>query len=402
MKITPFYDYSSNWQQDYFIGPGYVTDIPVGNFRSYGVEAELQAGDFAQNGFSGLISFAYTNAAVKYQSLMGESSVDQLNTAIEAYDCYTRSYYNANTAFCNKDFPQLAAAGGAAACYTGTDSTYLGGGGTTSADPACGSPSDVVNPFYSQAPQPLMNPNGWWPDPASAGSGLFLGSAYNDAEGFSVPYTATVILNYRMNRLAITPSVQFMSGSRYGSPMDVPGVDPVACAESGVNQAFYGVATTNNPQDCDYTTYTGGSVSPWGTLYVPDPQTGRFATFGEFTEPNIALLNLQLTYDVSPKLRITLTAADLYHTCFGGSKEAWTTAYPPSSIICGYDNNYTDYVGGLNGAGAYVGASPTDVTANGVSPAPWELQSYLPQNFAAGSFNGYFPFNLFIQAQLHL
>lgn len=404
LKITPFYDYTSNWQQDYYIGSGYVTDIPVGDFRSYGVEAELQAGDFATNGLSGLLSFAYTNAAVKYQSLMGESSVNQLNTAIQAYDCYTKSYYAANASFCNKNFPQLAAAGGASPCYNGSDSTYNGGGGTVTADPTCTGAYDVVNPYYNAAPQATMNGNGWFPDPAEAGSGLFLGAAYNDAAGFSVPYTATLILNYRMNKLAITPSLQFMSGSRYGSPMDIPGVDPVACASSGVNQspAGTGVATTNNPLDCDYTTYGGGSVSPWGTLFVPNPQTGTFAGFGEYTEPSIVLANLQLSYDVSPKLRLTLTAADVYHTCFGGSKEPWTTAYAPSSYICGYDVNSVNYVGGPNGGGAYVGASPNDVTANGVRPPLWEEESYLPQPTAAGSTNGYLPFNLYIQAQIHL
>lgn len=397
IKISPFYDYSSNWQQSYFIGPGYVTDIPVGNFRSYGLEAELQAGDFANNGLSGLISFAYTNAAVKYHSLMGESTVNQLDTAIQVYDCYTKTYYAANAGFCNKTFPQLAASGGAAQCYIASGSSS-----GASADPGCPSTSDILNPYYNEAPQPIMDPNGWYPDPASTGSGLFLGSAYNDAAGFSVPYTATVILNYRVNRFAITPSVQFMSGSRYGSPMDVPGVDPVACAATGSNQGTTGVATTNNPLACDYTTYLGGSVSPWGTLFVPNPQTGRFANFGQFTEPSIVIANVQMQYDVSPRLRLTLTAADLYHTCFGGSKEAWTTAAAPSSIICGYDVNATNYVGGPPGGGAYVGASPTDVAANGVMPQPWELQSYNPQSFAAGSFNGYFPFNLYVQAQLHL
>lgn len=392
IKLSPFYSYSSNWQQDYFIGPGYVTDIPVGNFRSYGLEGEIQAGDFAANGLSGLLSFAYTNAAVRYSSLMGESSTLQLDTAIEAYDCYTKTYYASNTGFCNKNFPELAAAGGASPCYTG---------GVASA--CTGAAADtVLNPYYTQSPQPIMDPNGWWPDPASAGSGIFLGAAYNDAAGFSVPYTATLILNYRINKFAITPSIQYMSGSRYGSPMDFPGVDPVACSSTGVNQGFTGVATTNNPYDCDYTTYLGGSVSPWGTLFVPDPQTGTFANFGTYTEPSIVLANVQLSYDISPKVRLTVTAADIAWTCFGGSQEPWTKAYPPGHYICGYDVNTVDYVGGLNGAGAYVGASPTDTAANGVAPAPWELQSYLPQPYAAGSFNAYWPLNVFVQAQIHL
>jgi hypothetical protein len=399
MKLTPFYDYSSNWEQDYFIGPGYVTDIPVGEFRSYGFEAQIQAGDFAANGLSGLFSFAYTNAAVRYQSLMGESSLNQMNTAIEAYDCYTKAYYSANASFCNKNFPQLAASGGASDCYIYNP----GSSSAASADPGCPDGDDVLNPYYNQAPQPLLNSNAWWPDPATAGAGLFLGSAYNDAAGFAVPYTATLILNYRVNKFAITPSVQLMTGSKYGSPMDVPGVDPVACAATGENQGpdASDVYTTNNPQDCDYTTYFGGSISPWGTLFVPNPQTGSFASFGEYTEPSIAIANIQLSYDLSPKIRLTLTATDLYHACFGGSKEPWTTANPPGQYICGYDVNSVNYVGGLNGAGAYVGASPNDA-ANGVTPPAWEEQSYLPQPYAAGSYNAYLPFNIYVQAQIHL
>ncbi len=394
MKLTPFYDYSSNWEQDYYIGPGYVTDIPVGNFRSYGVEAELQLGDFAANGLSAMLSFAYTNAAVKYQSLMGESSVLQLNTAVEAYDCYTKTYYAANANFCNKNFPQLSAAGGASECYTGGTATSC----------AVGAGDTVLNPYYNLQPQATMDPNGWWPDPASAGAGLFLGAAYNDAAGYDAPYTATLILNERMGKFAITPSLQYLSGSRYGSPMDIPGVDPIACSTTGINQgpAGTGVATTNNPLDCDYTSYGGGSVSPWGQLFVPNPQTGNFASLGEYTEPSIVIANVQLTYDLSPRIRLMVTAADLYHTCFGGSKEPWTAAFPAGQYICGYDVNTVNYVGGLNGAGAYVGASPNDVAANGVRPPVWETQSYLPQSFAAGSFNGYLPLNIYVQAQIHL
>jgi hypothetical protein len=408
MKITPFYHYASNWQQQYFIGSGYVTQIPVGDFRSYGVEAQLQWGDFAANGFSGLISFAYTNAAVKYQNLLGESAVNQLNTAIEAYDCLTGSYYKANTGLCNRVSPVLASLGGAQPCYnlqtgvngacTGTPSTGATGScakGTDSNPANC----EVANPYYNATPQPLMDPNGWWPDPAATGSGLFLGPAYNDASGFAVPYTTALILNYRMNKFAITPSLQFDSGSSYGSAMDIPGVDPTACAQN--QGATFSPVTANSVYACDYTHYLGGGISPYGTLFVPNPETGTFAHYGQYTEPSIVLANLQLTYDVSPKVRLTLTAANLYWTCFGGSSEPWTKAEPAGHVICGYDVNSLDFIGGPNGSGAYVGATPYD-KANGITPPSWETQPYYGQAFTPGSGNSYFPLNIFLQAQIHV
>ncbi len=388
IKISPFYTTSSNWEQQYFIGAGYVTQIPVGQFRSYGAEFSIQAGDFARNGLSGLFSFTYTNAAVKYQSLLSPSAVDELNLAIEAYNCYIGSYYAANTAKCAHDIPNLALAGGAAPCYTSGVATACVGA----------NPHTVTNPYYTAAVQPYMDPNGWYPDPAATGSGLYFGPGYNDATGFASPYTAALILNWRMNRLAITPSLQFEAGTKYGSPMDVVGVDPVACS-GHFNQGFTGTNTTNSPYNCDYTTYAGGSVSPWGYLYVPNPQTGTFASYGAYTEPSIIVGNIQATYDVSPRIRLTLTAASLWHTCFGGSKEPWATAAPPGQYICGYGANSINYVGGPNGGGAYVGASPYAST-NGVTPQPWESQSYLPGG--TNGAGGYLPFNLYLQAQIHL
>jgi hypothetical protein len=388
VKLTPFYSYSSNWEQQFFIGAGYVTQIPVGLFRSYGAELALQAGDFSANGLSGILAFTYTNAAVKYQSLVGESAVLQLNTAIEAYNCLTQTYYGSHTAQCNHDIPNIATAGGAAPCYSGgVATTCTGTSGST-----------ILNPYYTQSPQPYMDPNGWYPDPSTTGSGLYFGPAYNDAEGFASPYTVNLILNYRLGRLAITPSLQMEAGTKYGSPMDVVGVDPTACA---ANQG-YGttpVKDSTSPYACNYRDYLGGGISPWGYLYVPNPQTGTFASYGSYTEPNIVVGNVQLSYDF-PHVRVTVTAASLWHTCFGGSTEPWASAYAPGQYICGYGANTINYVGGLQGAGAYVGKSPTDVGANGVSPNAWELQSYLPgQGNGAG---GYLPFNLYIQAQIHL
>ncbi|MGH7738307.1 MAG: carboxypeptidase regulatory-like domain-containing protein, partial [Candidatus Tyrphobacter sp.] len=388
IKISPYYDTSSNWEQQYFIGAGYVTQIPVGDYRDYGVEASLQAGDFAANGFSGEINFTYVNADVQFKSLLGESIVDQLNTAINAYNCYTKTFYASNTAMCDKDYPALLAAGGASQCYTfGFATASVGTTCSTAAK------NTVLNPYYNDAPQPTLDPNGWYPG-SEVGLPLYFGPAYGvEADGFYSPYSANVILNWRHDRFAITPSLQFQSGAHYGSPMDADGMDPVECSVIGKNQGPLGtgVATTNNPFDCDYTTTGVGGISPWGYLYVPNPQTGTFATIGQYTEPSIIVGNIMASYDVSPRIRLTLTAASLWHTCFGGSKEPWSTAYAPGNLICGYAVN-SSYPGGANGEGWYVGSSEYDKTANGVSPigGPLETESYGPST--GNGVGGYLPF----------
>ncbi len=396
-KLTPFYSYSSNWEQQSFIGAGYVTQVPVGVYRSYGVEFALQAGDFAQQGLSGMLTFTYTNAAVKYQPLLGQDQAQQYNSAIGAYNCYTGAYYAANTAFCNKNYPNLAAAGGAAPCYTsGTASACTGT-----------SPFTILNPYYTMTAQPYIDPNGWY-QASQLAQPLYFGPANGVyATSYSSPYVANLILNWRMGKLAITPSLQYQAGVYYGSPMDANGVDPLACTWNpaggafGLNQGYgTGTATSNSPYSCDYTTAGVAGISPWGYLYVPNPQTGKFASIGAYQEPSIVVGNIQATYDVSPRIRLTLTAASLWHTCFGGTAEPWTSAFPAGPHTCGYFPNGA-YVGGVPGQGFYVGASPNAAT-NGVAPLPWELQSYAPSATSNVGSSSYLPFNLYIQAQIHL
>ena len=41
---------------------GTLAGLNVGTQHSYGVELSLQDGDFSRNGFSGLLSYTYTNS----------------------------------------------------------------------------------------------------------------------------------------------------------------------------------------------------------------------------------------------------------------------------------------------------------------------------------------------------
>ena len=68
MKITPYYTWVSKWQQQTFIGAGFVTQVPVGVNRNQGVEFQVNKGDFTRNGLSGQFAFTYTNSKVQFQN----------------------------------------------------------------------------------------------------------------------------------------------------------------------------------------------------------------------------------------------------------------------------------------------------------------------------------------------
>ncbi len=90
--------------------------------------------------------------------------------------------------------------------------------------------------------------------------------------------------------------MQFQAGAQYGSPYDIIGEDPRVC---GANQATTGVVAAGSPsaQTCDFTQMTNVGAAPvYGYLYVPNPQTGTFAKPGQYNQPNITMLNLQLSY----------------------------------------------------------------------------------------------------------
>ena len=110
-KLTPVYTWVNQWQQQTFIGAGFVTQVPVGVNRDYGVELQVNKGDFTRNGLSGQFSFTYTNSKVLFQNetLANGGTVPNttiaLNQVIAAYNALTK-------------------AGGGSQCYRG----IVGGG----------------------------------------------------------------------------------------------------------------------------------------------------------------------------------------------------------------------------------------------------------------------------------
>ncbi len=369
LKITPFYTQTANWEQQAFIGTGFVTQVPVGKFQSEGVEAAITKGDFSRNGLSGQLAFTYTHAAVQYQSLLVPNLAATMNQQITQFNALTK-------------------AGGGAPCYAPFH-------GNVKPMP-CNKPRAIINPYYNYPLQGTIDPNGWYPASIYQLPPAFGPSYGIYAQSYTSPYVATMVLNWRQNKLAITPSLQFESGTAYGSPMDVAGIDPRTCQS---NQSFpaagFNPVPGGNGKACNYLSQAG--VGATGYLYIPNPQTLHFASLGSYVEPDLLTGNIQVSYDLSSKVRLSLTGANLFRSCFGGSAEPWTAAYPPSPNVCGYGTNGNAYVSNY-----YNGNSPTNRTANpGGGTIPAQLQSYGPSSGNGASFTP-LPFTLFVQAQIKL
>jgi hypothetical protein len=358
IKVTPYYRYGTDqlYETPDLPSLGVSPSFNAGTLRVDGVELLVTKGDFNKNGVSGTFSYTYTNAAEKWSNYLNSSigPVDQYNQDIEEFNALTQ-------------------AGGGSQCYKPN------GKGTPS--PSC--PSNAIfNPYYSMSPQSTLDPHGWY------------------AAGLDIPYispnTFAIVLNYRRGKLAVTPAMSLLEGTTYGTPADVQGLDPRACH---ANQGSRGIPTSN-PLLADYTScsfaLTSDGTTP-GTLYIPNPQTGTFDTFGQFRQPWQFNLGVQMSYDFTPRVSGRVIVTNLLNRCFGGSSEAWTQAYPPNGVVCGYVANSF-----YNGGHYYNGTSPNDVGANGVPQNPYFAQSFAPAYGDPFSSNYPLALNLYFSVQLKL
>jgi hypothetical protein len=389
-KLSPFYRYVKNQYQDFLIGPNFVSAIPTGDETAYGLEVQFRKGDPSRNGWSGQLSYTYTNGFMKFRQFSnGSTVVTGLNQAIDTY--------NALTANGNRNGAR------GAPCYVGGVGTDQNGfiGGTQVCTPGGGagnSPSltagagatVVVNPYYNQPAQPYLNEGAPYPVYQTFPS-LNGGLGGPDAnQTILEPHAFSGFLNYRKNRLAVAVTGTATIGNpsslgfaRYGSPLDVVGVDPRSC---GSNQRAAGITSAPNSGypnwiDC------GPSVASFGALYVPNPFTGRFDRPGEFQAPWLVNIGAQVSYDLSSRVRANLILSNVYNRCFGGSKTPWSDAFAPGSGVCTYLPNST-YVGNF-----YNGASPNDVAANGYLPPRQNLYPY-------GAVGSFLPFQAALQFQI--
>ena len=358
MKVTPYYRYATDqlYETPNLPSLDVSPSFNAGTLRVDGIELLLTKGDFSKNGLAGTFSYTYTNAAEKWS--------DYLNSTIGPIDQYNQDI---------EEFNALTKAGGGAPCYKPNDK------GTP--NPAC--PSNAIfNPYYAMTPQPTLDPNAWY------------------APGLDFPYvspnTFAVVLNYRRGKFAVTPAFELLEGTTYGTPADVQGLDPRSCS---ANQGSLSIPTSN-PLMADYTScghaLTSDGTSP-GELYIPNPQTGAFDTFGQFRQPWDFNLGLQMSYDFTPRISGRAIVTNLVNQCFGGSSEPWSRAYPPNSVICGYTSN-TFY----NGGHFYNGTSPQDAAANGVAENPYFAQSFAPSYGDPFSSNYPLALNLYFSLQVKL
>ncbi len=66
---------------------------------------------------------------------------------------------------------------------------------------------------------------------------------------------------------------------------------------------------------------------------IPDPYTGVYDNLGAFVQPTEFMMNLQATYQATPKIQLVATLANIVNTCFGGTSTPWTYG---DHNICAY------------------------------------------------------------------
>ncbi len=280
-KLTPFYRATRDQLQNFFIDPqgGLESGLNVGNQISQGVEFALTKGDFARNGFAAQLSYTYTHSVIKYQNFPGQTVnvIDQLNNYIQKYNSFTSACAaNENTPQCGNG---LYATNGAA--------TYSIGGTT------------YTNPYFNAQAQPLMDRNAFYP------TYDVIPGPYAGLNGYAVPHVITLLMNYKANKFAITPTATWSSGAQYGAPTVWPGYDPTTCT------ALLPGATTPDPATCS------------GSIFLPDPYNGNhFDTLGQFKQPWHLTVGVGLSYEVSPHIKARLSFVNLVDTC-GQRGYAW-------------------------------------------------------------------------------
>ncbi len=392
-KLTPFLRQTQDQIQEFYLDQhtGFISGLNAGSQRSQGVEFQMTKGDFSKNGLAAQLSFAYTDSYIKYGALTsgayGTTVISGTNQAISDYNAWTSACapggawvgkigYN-HVPLCGTAVNGAGATVAAAPCYT-TAGTPVATGCTA---------ADVGNPYWN-APQSLIDPNSQF-----ATYGIFPGGVGSSAEAFGVPYVATLLLNYKHDKFSVTPSLQFEGGGKYGYPQTMPGIDPAACSA-----VLPGVTGANGGGRYDATACgVGGNY----VSSIPDTYTGSFDGIGAFTQPNLIAMNLQLSYDVSPRITLTGTLANIVNTCWGGSKEPWTST---NGNVCSYAAN--GYQNGFAGEIQPVGNMYNPAGFNGSIVQPLVKYPY-GANFGPSSTNSNDgaiknPFEFYVTAKIKL
>ncbi len=368
-KISPFYKWTSNQSVEVLLPGGLSGSFNAGTQKTQGIEVAIDKGDPSHNGFSGQLSYTYTNAQMKYSMINGSNLVSSEVSNLQNFYGLTKN-------------------GGGAPCYAPggiPESNCL------TYDKANKIPASefIYNPYYAMLPndksfatlQGQFPVDGWYPTYANFfPSGLQVG----DADTALSPNIFAGYVSWKHNRFQATLTGNLWEGTQYGAPTDILGLDPRSC---GSNQGKSGVLPDS--QLADYQT-CGGQVA------IPNPYTGQFNDIGQFREPWQLNIGTQFAYDFTPRIRGTLALANVLNACFGGSAEPWTAAYPPNNVDCGYFANPT-FLGVTPGAGYFYGNSP-HATVNGTAGYP----KVFNQAYGPGSVQIAAPFQAYFQVSIHL
>jgi hypothetical protein len=360
----------------------FSSSVNVGNLTASGVEFQLNKGDFSRNGLAGQLSYTYTYATVKFSNLpTGGTVLDGVNQSIQTYNAYT-SYCSTHST--DKRCGSTSTGAAAGPCFAPSAS------GSQNVSSPCSSPGAFANPYWNAPVQGLYDPGASYiAYNQLPGTGLS-----SVASSYNVPHVATLLLNYRHDRLAITPALQIAAGGRYGSPVEGNGIDPLAVnpANGAKCAPLSGVSGLNGDPRYPY----GGTGLPYdaqtcgGLITTPNFQTGHFDNFGAFREPTSLNGSLQMSYDASNRVTLRLTAANVFTSCFGGTKEPWTNVPNQNVVGCWYSS-----------PGGYVG----NVYNPGNSIQQFVKNSYAPTlgNVFQQAFGGQTnPLQLFLSAQIKL
>lgn len=307
-KLTPFYRSTQDQLQNFFIDPvsGLESGLNVGHQVSFGVEFAVRKGDFNAQGFSGQLSYTYTHSSIKYQNFPNSSRnvIDNLNSSIQDYNQYTSACAaNPSSDPKNPCFYPGFQPGGTPLLATGIAPSQCFS--TAGAPAPCG-PGAVSNPYWNSAPQPLMDRAAAYP------TYDVIPGPVSGENGYWTPDVATLIVNYRHGRYAITPSVNYNSGAEYGSPLAWPGYRPETCSATFTPA---GGAEQADPASCN-----DGGLLP---VFIPNPfNGGRFDSLGTYKEPWRLTLNLNLSYDISPQVTADVLLTNIVDHC-GQRGYAW-------------------------------------------------------------------------------
>ena len=317
-KLTPYLRKTVGQVQNFFLDQktNFVSGLNDVNQTTSGVEFQLNKGDYNKEGWSGQLAMTVTNSYVTAVRLANGGTVfSPINLAIKNYNQYT--------SFCRTNFGDPRC-GGLAIAPTTASPCFVA---ATGAPGPCAPGTTVGNPYYNAPVQPLLDENGQY-HPFSTIPGGFNTSVTS----YVTPFNASLIVNYKRNKLALTPTFQYFSGHPYGAPLQTPGVDPTTCA------VLPGSVASSDPR------YPfgapGGSgydaTSCTGSLSIPNPYTAKFDNLGDFRTPNHFLMHMQIAYDVTPRVRLKANLANVINRCSGGSEMPWTANLPQKEKVCSY------------------------------------------------------------------